>query len=345
MKHIKHTEKLHELWSRIRVLILVFAAVSCASLLSMNRASALYILTDGSDATIVLDASVSAETVKDFSSQMIYLNSKASGFELNVRTGNLVSVHCGDTVVSAKSKGESISSLLRRLQVEPSPLDMVLVEIGDGTINLTVASDLTYYDRYTESVAYETIRIPTSDLPEGTEKVVRKGSNGIRTAIYEVTYSAGELVSRQFVEEVDSSAINEEILVGTGLSTVSADDRIASVEKNEDGSGTLIFQSGGTLKFSAVKSMTATAYTAGYGGADYTTATGTFVQVGTVAVDKNVIPLGTRMYIVTADGKIVYGMAVAADTGVRGDKVDLYYDTYQQCINFGRRACTVYILE
>ena len=65
-----------------------------------------------------------------------------------------------------------------------------------------------------------------------------------------------------------------------------------------------------------------------------------------MAVDKNVIPLGTKMYIVAADGSVVYGTAVAADTGVPGENiVDLYYDTYQQCINFGRRTCNVYILE
>ena len=69
------------------------------------------------------------------------------------------------------------------------------------------------------------------------------------------------------------------------------------------------------------------------------------MRVGTVAVDKSVIPLGTRMYIVASDGSVIYGMAVAEDTGVKGNKVDLYYDTYQQCINFGRRTCTVYILE
>ena len=106
----------------------------------------------------------------------------------------------------------------------------------------------------------------------------------------------------------------------------------------------LTLQSGETLAFSGTKSMTATAYTAGHGGADYTTATGTFVHVGTVAVDKSVIPLGTKLYIVTNDG-VVYGTAVAEDTGVKGNKIDLYYDTYQQCINFGRRTCTVYILK
>ena len=124
----------------------------------------------------------------------------------------------------------------------------------------------------------------------------------------------------------------------------SSEDPLVNVTKNADGSGVLTFQSGATMAFSAAKSMTATAYTAGHGGADYTTATGTFVRKGVVAVDKNVIPLGTKMYIVTNDG-IVYGPAVAEDTGVRGNKVDLYYDTYQQCVNFGRRGCTVYILE
>lgn len=351
LKHIEHTEKLHELWSRFCSLVLVFAAVSCASLLSTDRASALYILTGGTDSAIVLDQSTQEEAVKSFSSQLIYLGSKASGFEITLRSGNPVTVHYGGAVLTTQSKRETISALLSRLHVEPSPLDMVLVDIGEGSIELTVASDLVYYDRYSEAVSYDTVRTPTPDLPEGTEQVVQKGSGGIRTAVYEVVYSAGELVSRQLVAEESSSAVTEEILVGTGTASdgaqasVDADDRIASVSTDSDGGGTLTFQSGATLRFSAVKSMTATAYTAGYDGADYTTATGTFVQVGTVAVDKDVIPLGTRLYIVTDDGQVVYGPAVAADTGVRGNKVDLYYDTYEQCINFGRRSCTVYILE
>ena len=75
------------------------------------------------------------------------------------------------------------------------------------------------------------------------------------------------------------------------------------------------------------------------------TATGTTVRKGTVAVDPKVIPLGSRLYVVTANGSVVYGMAVAEDTGVRGNHIDLYHDTYNQCINFGRRACTVYVLD
>ena len=85
-------------------------------------------------------------------------------------------------------------------------------------------------------------------------------------------------------------------------------------------------------------------YTSGHDGVGTRTASGTAVHRGTVAVDRSVIPLGTRMYIVTKKG-YVYGLSTAEDTGVRGNKIDLYFDTYQQCINFGRQECLVYILE
>jgi len=71
--------------------------------------------------------------------------------------------------------------------------------------------------------------------------------------------------------------------------------------------------------------------------------------VGIVAVDPSVIPLGTKLYIASPDGSIVYGYAVAGDTGgaaYNGDVVvDLFYDTYEECIQFGRRTMNIYILE
>lgn len=209
-----------------------------------------------------------------------------------------------------------------------------------------MASELTYYEEISEDVAYQTVRVANPNMEEGTEKVVQEGKNGICTCVYEVIWSNGQELSRQFVEELDSTVVDEIVEYGTAPeATVNINAAISGVTKNADGSGTLTLADGTTLSFSGVKSMTATAYTAGHGGADYTTATGTFVRVGTVAVDKSVIPLGTRMYIVSNDGSVVYGLAVAEDTGVRGNVVDLYYNTYEECINFGRRGCTVYILE
>ena len=201
-----------------------------------------------------------------------------------------------------------------------------------------------------EEVTFDTVRIANPEMKKGTEKVVQEGADGVRTSIYEVVFSNGRELSRQFVEELDSTAVDQIVEYGTAeeqtVSSVMSNNKsaISNVSKNGDGSGTLTLADGTTLNFSAAKSMTATAYTAGHGGVDYCTATGTTVRVGTVAVDKSVIPLGTKLFIVTTDG-LVYGTAVAEDTGVRGNKVDLYFDTYQQCISFGRRSCTVYILE
>ena len=59
-----------------------------------------------------------------------------------------------------------------------------------------------------------------------------------------------------------------------------------------------------------------------------------------VAVDPNVIPLGTRLYV---EG---YGEAIASDTGgaIKGNIVDVHFPTYEQCIQWGRRQVKVTIL-
>ena len=57
-------------------------------------------------------------------------------------------------------------------------------------------------------------------------------------------------------------------------------------------------------------------------------------------------PIGAgAMYVVSNDGKYVYGFATAEDTGVRGNIIDLYMNTYSECVQFGVRDCTVYILD
>lgn len=334
-------KKLHHFWKHHGAPVFVILAVFCVVRATTDEASALYILTGTEDAAIVLDESAQ---VQDFSSQLVYLSTSSTGYDVTLAADQEVTITYEGETVSCQSRRESISDLLTRMKIEPGPLDMVAVDLSGDEVKLTVDDQLTYYNHVSEPVSYETVRVANPDLPQGTEQVVQEGADGVRTAIYEVVWSGGEMVSRQFVEQLDSTAVDEIIEYGTATQAVTASDRLVNVTKNSDGSGTLTFSSGATLAFSGVKSMTATAYTAGYGGVGYTTATGTFVDVGTVAVDKNVIPLGTELYIVTNDG-VVYGHAVAADTGVKGNKVDLYYDTYEQCINFGRRSCTVYILE
>lgn len=144
---------------------------------------------------------------------------------------------------------------------------MVGVDLsGDGAV-LTVASDITYYDKISEPDAAETVRVANPELAQGTERVVQEGSDGVSTSVYEVVWSNGKQVSRQFVEELESTAVDEIVEYGTAAKTVTNADKLTSVNQNADGSGTIGLCSGATLNFSSAKSMTATAYTAGHGAA------------------------------------------------------------------------------
>lgn len=340
---------LYDFWRRRGITVFTAAAVLCTCLAATDWAGALCILTGVEDAAIVLDGT---GTAPDLSSKLIYTADGSRGYDVFLNYGQSVAVRYGGSIRTTTSRRESISRLLRRLHIEPSPLEMVGVNFTRDGVELTVSSELTYYDYALEDAPHTTVRRPNASMTEGEEKVVQEGADGVRSSVYEVVWSNGRELSRQFVEELDSTAVDEIVEYGTAAppapeehtAVLPSNSPIASVSTNADGSGVLTLQSGETLRFSSVKSMTATAYTAGYDGADYCTATGTTVRVGVVAVDKRVIPLGTRMYIVTNDG-IVYGTAVAEDTGVRGNKVDLYFNTYDECINFGRRGCSVYILQ
>ena len=103
--------------------------------------------------------------------------------------------------------------------------------------------------------------------------------------------------------------------------------------------------SGKNLSYSKVITCVATAYTTQNQSCKIT-ATGTTARVGAIAVDPKVIPYGTKMYIVTSDGSIIYGVATAEDCGAfSGKRIDLFYNTRSECVNFGRRTCNVYILN
>lgn len=104
-------------------------------------------------------------------------------------------------------------------------------------------------------------------------------------------------------------------------------------------------ESGIPQHYTKVIEGTACAYTAKSGAV---TATGTTPKIGTVAVNPKIIPYGSKLFIVSNSG-YVYGYAIAEDTG--GDLlnntilVDLYMNTREDCLNFGRRNVKIYVLE
>jgi 3D (Asp-Asp-Asp) domain-containing protein len=92
-------------------------------------------------------------------------------------------------------------------------------------------------------------------------------------------------------------------------------------------------------------SVTATAYTAYCYGCSGVTATGIDLRSNpnqkVIAVDPNVIPLGSEVYV---EG---YGHAIAGDTGgaIKGNKIDLFIPSHSEAMKFGRQSVNVTILN
>ena len=241
----------------------------------------------------------------------------------------MVTVRRGGETITATARKETVKQFLSRMDIIPGSREMVGIELMENSVMLTISDHLTVFERVTEKAEHETVYRDTPDLPKGEERVAREGMDGQHTAIYEQTWVSGELVTSQYVEEISTTSVTEVVERGTAVSYVEPDDKLVNVTTQSDGSGYLTFASGGTMKFSKAVTVTATAYTAGYDGVGTRTATGTTVHKGVAAVDKRVFPLGSDLYVV-AKG-MEYGLTRAEDTGMKGPKIDLYMESYQEC--------------
>jgi 3D (Asp-Asp-Asp) domain-containing protein len=67
------------------------------------------------------------------------------------------------------------------------------------------------------------------------------------------------------------------------------------------------------------------------------TASGTMARRGTIAADTSIYPMGTIMYV---EG---YGYGRVEDRGgdIRDNRIDLYFATHQQALDWGRQEMVV----
>lgn len=183
-------------------------------------------------------------------------------------------------------------------------------------------------------IPFETKRIANASQPKEYSKVLQEGKNGMKKVTYKnVTKDGVEVISDIVAEEILTQPVTQEVEYGSKV--------VKEIQTSR-----------GNLSYSRVLSMSATAYDASpasngiYAGR---TATGRVPTRGIVAVDPSVIPLNSRLYIESSDGgkSWVYGYAIAGDTGgaIKGNKIDLCFDSYAECMRFGRKSATVYVLN
>lgn len=183
----------------------------------------------------------------------------------------------------------------------------------------------------TQAIAYSTEERKTAELYIGESRVSQEGINGVKQNTLEYIYHDGVEISSAIVE---SKIVSEPVtqITETGTKMIPVTDPTTSQMTTANS----VSAAAQAVNAKQELSMEATAYSGGG-----KTASGTNARVGAVAVDPSVIPLGTRLYIPG------YGYATAEDTGgaIKGNKIDLYFDTEAECNAFGRRTITVYVLS
>lgn len=216
----------------------------------------------------------------------------------------------------------SVAELLKEYSIIVGSQDKVVPGL-DAKIS---AGDVVRVIRVSEKVitqpygiSYHVERRNDPRLERGINRVIREGQNGQGQRTIRITMEDGKEVRREVIgTKVVQEPVNKLVALGTL--------RIKMVSRG-----------GRPVKFSSVISMSASGYT--YTG--HRTASGIAPYRGAVAVDPRIIPLGTKLYI---EG---YGYAKALDIGsaIRGNKVDLFFESEGEALHWGRRGVKVYILE
>jgi len=167
---------------------------------------------------------------------------------------------------------------------------------------------------------FETEYVDNEEIPYGEFKVVQEGAAGVRATTYTRKYVGGEFDSDSETYEIIQEPVKRII---------------------ERAPGFVSIYDIGEIKYSKTMEMNVSAYSPSCAGVNDITASGTQVRRGVCAVDTSVIPFGTKIFVPG------YGVAVAEDRGgaIKGNKLDLFMESYSEARQWGRKNLTVYILE
>ncbi len=332
----------------VRMMIMLIVPVMLITTVTMTAyAQSGYVIYDGEDRQIVFsDATEPSEVLAEAGVELkradiVEMNEEGLRPEITVRRNQLIYINNGGQSVVTNTYGETVGELLERTNMalkEGDAIDVPLETMTYDGMELNIDRWTTATEFIYEEIPFETEYVKTNKMLKGDEKVVTEGVNGELKHTAKVVCFNGQEVSREIIATEQTAApVNKVIKQGT---------LEAQEGKLTIGDGVIVTAEGKVYTYNKTMKVKATAYTHTDAGCNKTTATGTTVRWGTVAVDPRLIPYGTKMFIVSNDGRFVYGLSAAEDCGgsIKGNRVDLYMPTTKQCFNFGVRNCTVYFL-
>lgn len=327
-------------------------------------------------------ASVSLKKIIVISLIMIFVmgigvmatNSKVSNVKIILSNGYEMKVLTSKTKVSEildenhiillpeeKTVPKSDEELSDNKTIKISKKDEEEQTIANQTGEVTIEEILQSYDSIVEKIIKEQITIPyetvTKDVSTGTgtkqDKVVQKGEDGIKEITYKAKYQNDvEIEKVEISSEVIKEPINKIVEVRTNQVTSRAStERKATSNPAQTSTTSLAKKVEGITP--TVKTLNASAYTAstcgkapgssGYG----RTSSGAMASSWYTVAAGSGYKLGTVIYIPYFANKPNGGWFVVQDRGgaISNNRVDVYMNTYNECISFGRRNLECYIYE
>lgn len=256
----------------------------------------------------------------------------SDGITIVYRAAVPVTIATAHDSVSVLSSAEDVGALLEEQHVQLGSQDQVQPSLSDpvpsnGTVR--IARVLTWDRSERRAIVPQTIHRIDFALSPGSSRIIATGSTGQRDVMVRFTQRDNGKIQRTILaSHVTVKAHPRIVAEGVGEYDAFARFEARGIEKT-------------SYTAQSAMQMVATAYTASCSGCSGITASGRPAGHGIVAVDPNVIPLGTRLYIPG------YGFAVAGDTGgaIHGSRIDLGFNSERDAMLFGRRDVTVYRLK
>lgn len=270
--------------------------------------------------------------------------------KINIRVSRMVKIKITADGVTSEHEvsAATVRAALKKCGVEVSDDDRLNVGAKarpENGMHIIVTRVTTEEVTETEEVDYPTEYLDSDEMYEDEAEVRTYGEKGEKEVVYKLIYVEGELEDKEVVsEEVTKEPVPEVIVRGTKARESFSNDYTGGSGAS---AGTFVDAYGNTVSYSQVLAGQCTAYYPLNPGD--ITSTGVTAGYGCIAVNPYIIPYGTRMYVTSSDGSVVYGYGVACDTGgaaMAGDIIaDLCYNTEAECSIIGRRNMVIYILS
>lgn len=298
-------------------------------------------------------------------------NEIVDGDTIYVNRSKLIYFENADKVSEFHTNESTVGEVLRTNDISVGKYDEVVPDVNTATFDgmtISVKRVNIEISEVAEEIPYTTTVVENPNEFMGYEAILQSGVNGTVTRTYKKVSKEGAGTTVMLIGEKRTEPIPEVKEIGT--KEISPEDLTVIRGQTADGvlysalpamaqknsktiiSGNTAITPYGKFTFKKVIDCKATAYEGGVQSNGIwagQTATGRLPVFGVVAVDPRVIPLNSKIYVESADKgeSWIYGFAVAGDTGgaIKGIRVDLCYNTLEQCYQFGRRNCRVYILE